>query len=84
MENVIELLKSNEYVSEIGMYNHEESIGIEEGEIYITITHDFKLYDNREFSILCENAKTESSYLNEDKEYETQLIFVEKFMKYIF
>lgn len=86
MENVIkviELLKRNKYVSEIGMYSYDECVGIEEGEIYITITHDIKLYNNREFTILCDNAKLESWDWDGD-DYETQLVFVEKFMKYIF
>jgi len=75
MEKLIKLLKSNKLISNIEVYSSDESVGIEDGEKYITITHNIKIMENKEFNDLCNGAKMESVYCVDGEEYETQLIY---------
>ena len=71
---VIESLKRNENVS-FEMYDHTESVGIQEGQIYITIDHHIDLFNDREFLKLCNGAEIESNDSIGDNFVNTQLVF---------
>ena len=77
MKEKINELKENELITEFGMYDSDECIGIEEDDIYISITHHVDLFGNPLLDELCKSANIESTYCldKETKMYETQIVF---------
>jgi|TARA_R110000796_G_scaffold245841_1_gene370300 hypothetical protein len=74
-DTVFESLKRNESVLDFEMYDHTESVGIEDGQFYITIDHHIDLFNDTEFLRLCNGAEIESSDSIGVGFVNTQLVF---------
>ena len=70
----IEILKQNNLIENIEIYDYDSVIGINKSDTYITITHDIKLYNNEIFLELIESSKNYSEYKIDNNTYETQII----------
>ncbi len=74
IQNQISKLKSNPLISEIEILNPDECIGINEDQLYLTITHHSDLTNDPIYLEFRNNSEIDSCDLLEDNLYETQLI----------
>lgn len=78
LKSNLEIIKSNPLIENIEIYNDDEVIGIEKGDIYISINHYINHNSNYEFpqilSDLILKSKNCSEYKIENNLYETQII----------
>ena len=70
----IEILKQNNLIENIEIYDYDSVSKINKNETYITITHKYELYNNEIFQELIENSKNYSEYKIDNNTYETQII----------
>ena len=74
VRNTVLKLKSNPMISEIEVCNSDECVGINEDQLYVTITHHVDLMNNPIYKELCDLAVIESCDTIEDENLETQLV----------
>jgi len=70
----IEILKQNNLIENIEIYDYDSVSKINKNEKYITITHKYELYNNEIFQQLIEQSKNYSEYKIDNNTYETQII----------
>ena len=69
--------ESNGLITEFDVCNSDECVGIENGQIYVQITHHVDLFKSDVFNDLIGQSVNDSTYCvdRESKTYETQMTF---------
>jgi len=49
-------------ITDMGVYDSKECLGVPEGEHYVQIIHHVDLFEHRMFNQLCDEANTYSTY----------------------